>query len=114
VTARRQALGAAGEAQAARWYEGHGYTVLARNWRCRQGELDLVLAKGGLVVFCEVKTRTTDAFGAPMEAVTRAKQVRLRGLAAAWIEQSAARPREVRFDVASVLAGRLDVIEGAF
>jgi putative endonuclease len=114
VTARRQALGAAGEAQAARWYEAQGYTVLARNWRCRQGELDLVLSKGGLVVFCEVKTRTTDAFGAPVEAVTRAKQVRLRGLAASWIGQSAVRPREVRFDVASVLAGRLDVIEGAF
>lgn len=114
MTARRQALGAAGEAQAARWYEAHGFTVLARNWRCRQGELDLVLGRDGLVVFCEVKTRTSDAFGAPMEAVTRAKQVRLRRLAAAWIDQAATRPREVRFDVASVLAGRLDVIEGAF
>jgi len=114
VTARRQALGAAGEAQAARWYEARGFTVLARNWRCRQGELDLVLGRDGLVVFCEVKTRTSDAFGAPMEAVTRTKQVRLRRLAAAWIGQAATRPREVRFDVASVLAGRLDVIEGAF
>lgn len=114
MTARRQALGAAGEAQAARWYQAHGYTVLARNWRCRQGELDLVLSRGGLVVFCEVKTRTSDAFGAPMEAVTRTKQVRLRALAATWIEQAAVRPREVRFDVASVLAGQLDVIEGAF
>jgi putative endonuclease len=114
VTARRQALGAAGEAQAAHWYEAQGYTVEARNWRCRQGELDLVLARGGLLVFCEVKTRTSDAFGAPVEAVTRTKQLRLRRLAAAWIDQAATRPREMRFDVASILAGRLDVIEDAF
>jgi putative endonuclease len=114
VTARRQALGAAGEAQAARWYEGQGYAVLARNWRCGQGELDLVLGRGDLVVFCEVKTRSSDAFGAPVEAVNRAKQVRLRRLAAAWIDQADTRPREIRFDVASVLAGRLEVIEGAF
>jgi putative endonuclease len=114
VTARRQALGAAGEAQAARWYESQGFTVLARNWRSGRGELDLVLGRAGLVVFCEVKTRTSDAFGAPVEAVTRTKQVRLRRLAAAWIDQAPTRPREIRFDVASVLAGRLDVIEAAF
>jgi putative endonuclease len=114
VTARRQALGAAGEAQAARWYEANGYTVLARNWRCRQGELDLVLAKGALVVFCEVKTRSSDAFGAPAEAVTRTKQLRLRRLAAAFLDQAPSRPGEVRFDVAAVLAGRLEVVEGAF
>jgi len=114
VTARRQALGAAGEAQAARWYEARGYTVLARNWRSGRGELDLVLGKDGVVVFCEVKTRTSDAFGAPVEAVTRTKQVRIRRLAAAWIDLAPTRPREVRFDVASVLAGHLDVVEGAF
>jgi putative endonuclease len=114
VTARRQALGAAGEAQAARWYEANGYTVVARNWRCRQGELDLILSKGALVVFCEVKTRSSDAFGSPAEAVTRTKQLRLRRLAAAWIEQAPSRPRDVRFDVAAVLAGRLEVVEGAF
>ena len=54
-------------------YAQLGMVVLARNWRCRQGELDLVLAKGGLVVFCEVKTRASAAFGSPLEAVTAAR-----------------------------------------
>jgi putative endonuclease len=114
VTGSRQALGAAGEALAARWYEDHGYQVLDRNWRCRDGELDLVLRRQRTVVFCEVKTRTTDAYGAPAEAVTHAKRQRIRRLAARWLETSPVRPAQVRFDVAAVLAGRLEVIEGAF
>jgi len=99
---------------AAAWYEANGYQVVARNWRCRQGELDLVLRRGRTIVFCEVKTRSSTAFGAPVEAVTRAKQVRLRLLAARWLEESRRAAGEVRFDVASVLAGRLEVFEGAF
>lgn len=111
----RRALGAAGEAAAARWYEDRGYEVVDRNWRCREGELDLVLRTGAVLVFCEVKTRTTDRFGSPVEAVTRAKQLRLRRLAAKWLAaDSSVRPREIRFDVASVLAGRLEVYEAAF
>ncbi len=114
MTQGRLRLGAAGEAQAAAWYEAHGYRILARNWRCPDGELDLVLDRDGTVVFCEVKTRTSDAFGVPAEAVTVAKQRKLRRLAARWLEQAPARPRELRFDVAAVLGGRLEVIEGAF
>ena len=99
----------------AAWYRDHGYEVLARNWRCREGEIDLVLRDGRRFVFCEVKTRTTDAFGAPVEAVTRAKQMRLRRVAARWLEDEApVRPREIRFDVASVLAGDIEVVQGAF
>jgi putative endonuclease len=108
------ALGAAGEEQAARWYEANGYSVVARNWRCPDGELDLVAVRGRTLVFCEVKTRSSAAFGVPAEAVTREKQRRLRGLALAWIEAEQVRPREIRFDVASVLAGELEVIEAAF
>jgi len=99
---------------AAAWYEAHGYQVVARNWRCRQGELDLVVRRGRTVVFCEVKTRTSAAFGVPVEAVTRTKQVRLRALAARWLEESSPASAEIRFDVASVLAGELEVLEGAF
>ena len=99
----------------AAWYRGQGYEVLARNWRCREGEIDLVLRDGRRFVFCEVKTRTTDAFGAPLEAVTRAKQMRLRRVAARWLEDEApVPPREIRFDVASVLAGDIEVVQGAF
>ncbi|PZS22357.1 MAG: YraN family protein [Acidimicrobiales bacterium] len=100
---------------AAAWYSARGYEVVARNWRCREGELDLVVRYGRVFVFCEVKTRSSDAFGAPVEAITRAKQVRLRHLAARWLEDEApVQARQIRFDVASVLAGVLEVMEGAF
>jgi putative endonuclease len=115
VTQSRRALGADGEATVARWYERRGYEVVARNWRCRDGELDLVLRNGRTFVFCEVKTRSSDAFGAPVEAVGREKQARLRRLAARWLEDAAPmRPAQIRFDVASVLAGDVEVLEGAF
>jgi putative endonuclease len=111
----RQRTGRAGEDQAAAWYVAAGYTVVARNWRCRQGELDLVAVKGGTYVFCEVKTRRTDAFGVPASAVTPAKQARIRRLAAVWLaEEAPGRARLLRFDVVGILAGELDVIEGAF
>ncbi len=114
MTSARRALGTEGEDRAAAWYEANGYSVVDRNWRCRQGELDLVVRRGPVVVFCEVKTRSSTAFGAPVEAVTRAKQARLRVLAARWLEESAVATREIRFDVASVLDGKVEVLEGAF
>jgi putative endonuclease len=115
VTQRRRALGVSGEDLAAQWYESRGYDVLARNWRCREGELDLIVRNGREFVFCEVKTRTTDAFGAPAEAVTRDKQARIRRLAARWLEEDAPmRPRAIRFDVAAILAGEIEVLQGAF
>jgi putative endonuclease len=91
--------------------------VVARNWRAPSGEIDLVVARGSLLVFCEVKTRSGLTFGEPFEAVTRAKQARLRRLAAEFLRarpRAASRPAEVRFDVASVLTQGVDVIEGAF
>ncbi len=110
----RRALGADGEAQAAAWYEGHGYEVVARNWRCREGELDLVVRRGRTLVFVEVKTRTTDRYGTPAAAVTPAKQQRLRRLAMRFLQASEVRPASLRFDVVAILAGRLEVIEAAF
>jgi len=114
MTRHRQVLGAAGEALAAEWYVEHGYTVIDRNWRRREGEIDLVLSRGSEVVFCEVKTRTSDAFGVPAEAVTPTKQRRIRGLAAAWLRESHRSWATVRFDVAAILGGDLEVIEAAF
>jgi putative endonuclease len=114
VTVARRARGDAGEARAAAWYEAAGYEVLARNWRCRDGEIDLVAAGRGCVVFCEVKSRASAAFGLPAEAVTPAKQARLRRLAARWLDEAGRRPREVRFDVAAILGDDLEVIEAAF
>jgi putative endonuclease len=114
VTAARKALGAFGEDKAAAWYERNGYRVVARNWRCRDGELDIVARRGSTVVFCEVKTRASPAFGVPAEAVTAAKQRKLRALAVLWLRATGARAGELRFDVASVLGGKLEIIEAAF
>jgi putative endonuclease len=116
----RRALGTAGEDAVARWYADAGYRVLDRNWRCREGELDVVVARDSVLVFCEVKTRRGTGFGVPAEAVTFTKQRRLRTLAMRWLDSHPdARARTLRFDVASVLAPRdgvavIDVIEGAF
>jgi putative endonuclease len=107
-----------GEDRAARWYEAHGYEVLDRNWRCRQGELDLVVRSDRVVVFCEVKARNSNRFGAPFEAVTPSKQARLRRLAATWLRdrgpQLGRRPAELRFDVVSIFGPHVEVLESAF
>ena len=116
----RRTLGDAGERAVARWYVDAGYRVVDRNWRCREGELDVVVARDSLLVFCEVKTRRSTAFGIPAEAVTITKQRRVRALAVRWLDAHPdVRARTLRFDVASVLAPRdgepvIDVIEGAF
>ena len=113
MTDPRQAYGAAGEARAAVWYEQHGYEVVQRNWRCKEGELDLVVRRGRDLVFVEVKARRTDRFGSPAEAVTPAKQRRLRTLAGRYLEITGARPSSLRFDVVAILGDRLEVIEAA-
>src|SRR5262245_751559 len=115
MTAGRRATGTWGESQVARWYEARGYEVLARNWRSPAGELDLIVAREHEVVFCEVKSRSGAAFGSPVEAVTAGKQLRLRRLAAQWLDADDRSWADVRFDVASVVRGRVDeVIEAAF
>jgi putative endonuclease len=114
----RSARGAGGEDAAAAWYAARGYHVLARNWRCRTGEIDLVVARGGLVVICEVKTRRGDAFGGGFEAVGWEKQRKLRQLAELFLAGCASAPESVRFDVASVGGARrgwtVEVFEDAF
>ncbi|MDP9344029.1 MAG: YraN family protein [Actinomycetota bacterium] len=115
----RGALGRRGEDAALDWYRGAGFVLVARNWRCPAGELDLVLRRGGLVVFCEVKTRGGAGFGGGHEAVTWRKQRKLRQLAEIFLAGLRAAPAAVRFDVASVLARpgmrpAVEVFEDAF
>jgi len=115
---QRPGRGRAGEDAALRVYEGRGYALISRNWRCPLGELDLVLLRRGTLVVCEVKTRSGVAFGGGYEAVTWSKRRKLRQLAEAFLQQSGSRIRQVRFDVASVWlgGGRADVeiFEDAF
>jgi putative endonuclease len=98
----RHELGRRGEALAATLLEGAGLRVVARNWRCREGEIDLVAAGPGLLVFCEVKTRRGHGYGSPAAAVTPTKQARLRRLAAAYLATVPTSPGRVRFDVVAV------------
>lgn len=114
MSTRRAVVGRDGEQQAARWYEANGYEVMARNWTCRDGEIDLVCRRNRTIVFCEVKTRATDAFGTPAEAVTHAKRARVRQAAAQFLQSSPVRPVRIRFDVVGILGGELKVYEGAF
>jgi len=109
----RVALGQWGERRVARHYESAGYVVLDQNWRVRGGELDLVMARGDEIVFCEVKTRSSGRFGSGFEAVDQRKQRFLRRTAMSWLDAHDRRGR-LRFDVATVTGPRVDVIEGAF
>ncbi|WP_419926760.1 YraN family protein [Candidatus Poriferisocius sp.] len=113
--AYKQALGRWGEDRAVRWYRRHGFQVLDRNWRCSRGELDVIAQRGSVVVVCEVKTRSSLAFGFPAEAVGPDKQRRIRRLAAEWLaEQGRKGPVQIRFDVAEVVGREIRVIEAAF
>ena len=114
----RQNLGSAGERAAAAWYEEHGYEVMERNWRRREGEVDLIVRNGRTVAFCEVKTRSSDRYGTGSEAVVESKQRRIRRLAERWLQElkpAAGRSLiEIRFDVVSITGGVVEVIEDAF
>ncbi|MDQ3784287.1 MAG: YraN family protein [Actinomycetota bacterium] len=100
----RRVLGESGEDLAAALYRRQGFAIVDRNYRCRIGELDIVARKGSLLVFCEVKTRSSDRWGDPSEAVGAVKQGRLRRLAGHWLATHRARHSEIRFDVVSISA----------
>jgi len=102
VAGARQALGARGEDLAVAELQRQGMAVLARNWRCRRGEIDVVATEtvGGrtTVVFCEVKCRSGLGFGDPLEAITWAKMCTLRSLAAEWMAAHRVPAQAIRLD----------------
>lgn len=114
----KDAVGQYGERVAERHLRDAGLTVVARNWRCPDGELDIIAFEGEVLVFCEVKTRTATTFGDPAEAVSTAKARRIRHLALRWLDEQRVRGQtrfwaELRFDVVSVLRqprGAADVV----
>ena len=122
--AARVARGKWAEDLVSRWYEQHGYVIVARNWRCKRGELDVVACKNGVLVVCEVKARASNAFGTPAEAVTPAKQLKVRRATADFrasmresndsLASLVNISRTVRFDVACVLGTQLEMLEDIF
>ena len=100
------AVGAYGERLAARYLTESGMHILDRNWRCDQGEIDIVAMDDACLVIIEVKTRRSLTFGAPVEAVTAVKAARLRRLAALWLADHRSQVdavADVRIDVVGVL-----------
>ena len=103
----KSAIGRFGEELAARHLEGAGLEILSRNWRCAEGEIDIVAADGDTLVICEVKTRSGTGFGEPSEAVGRRKAAKVRVLACRWLlEHRPPGSAEIRFDVVSVVRRR--------
>ncbi|MBC7517404.1 MAG: YraN family protein [Microbacteriaceae bacterium] len=102
--AAKDDLGRRGEALATEFLRQHGCAVLAQNWRCAQGEIDVIVLDGAETVFVEVKTRSSVTFGHPFEAITAAKLARLRRLAGAWCEANPSLGRQIRIDAISVIA----------
>jgi putative endonuclease len=115
----RISLGKAGEDVACRELERRGYAVVARRYRCRFGEIDIVARDGGTVVFVEVKARTSSRFGEPAEAVTIHKQTRVAAIAEDYLARNRLRGAPCRFDVVAISfdrAGRpvVEVFRNAF
>ena len=96
-------LGRRGEDLAAHYLEQRGLVVLSRNWRCRDGELDIVATDTHRVVVCEVKTRTGTSFGDPHDAVTPRKAARIRRATTAWLAAHHVAWCELRFDVIAIV-----------
>jgi putative endonuclease len=103
--AAKDVLGRAGEERAAEYLRARGYAILDRNWRCDQGEIDIVAAVDDALCVVEVKTRRTDLYGHPFEAIDERKRRRLWRLAFAWsaAHPDAARRRRIRLEAVGLI-----------
>jgi len=104
--AAKDELGKRGERLAEAHLLARGYRLVERNWRCRHGEIDLVVRDDDALVFVEVKTRSSTAFGHPFEAITPLKLARLRRLAGVWCAAHPEQRGRIRIDAVAVLAPR--------
>lgn len=121
MTRERLELGRLGEDAAVKKIKSLGYKVLERNYRARSGEIDIIGVDGGVLVFIEVKSRSSTEFGTPGEAVGRRKQIHITRAAMEYLQSRGIEDSEVRFDVVSVLfedgglkRPSIEVIKGAF
>ncbi len=99
----KDVLGKEGEQAAVSYLEGCGFRILDRNWRCAEGEIDIVAADRRTFVVCEVKTRSGTRYGTPLDAVGHRKRRRLRRLAALWLSAHGVRFDQIRIDVLGLL-----------
>ena len=99
----KDVLGRAGEQAAVEYLESVGFRILDRNWRCAEGEIDIVAVDRHVFVACEVKTRSGTRFGTPLEAVGRTKLRRLRKLAVLWLNAHGIRYELVRVDIVGLV-----------
>jgi putative endonuclease len=104
----KDVLGREGEQAAVGYLESRGFQILDRNWRCADGEIDIVASDRGTFVVCEVKTRSGTRFGTPFDAVGQAKRRRLRRLAAQWLAAHGSRFDRIRIDVVGLLRDGAD------
>ena len=109
--AAKDELGRRGENLAASHLIATGYEVVERNWRCRLGEIDIIATKDDELVFVEVKTRSSVAYGHPLEAITVRKLARLRQLARAWVEAHPGRHARIRIDAIAIIAPTHGLVE---
>lgn len=114
----RIALGIQGENMAARYLQKQGYTILQRNFRCRNGEIDIICSREHIIIFVEVKTRISTSFGSPEEAITKTKQQHIHKAALTYLENCKQSFLEIRFDVIGILCDggqyRLNHLPAAF
>jgi putative endonuclease len=114
----KRSEGAKGEAMAVDYLEKKGYHILQRNYRFERGEIDIVAELGAILVFIEVKARSSHAFGRPEESVTERKQKQIKAVADGYIFEKEIGDRECRFDIIAITSNRFGVkikhLEGAF
>ncbi len=110
----RIAYGLYGEESAVKYLKKHKYKILERNYRCILGEVDIIAKKGAYLVFVEVKARTDDRYGLPMEAVDERKQYKLIALSQYYQKIKRKLDMPIRFDVVQILGEEITLIENAF
>ena len=112
-------MGAWGEDQAVKYLKNKGFIILEKNYRCKLGEMDLITLDGEYLVFVEIKTRRSYAYGMPGEAVGKGKQLKYIQMAALYIKEKGLNGRPIRFDIIEVMSyeqdrGTINHIPNAF
>jgi len=112
----KNSIGQRGEEVASKALEREGYRIIEKNFRCRQGEIDIIAEDKGTLCFVEVKARSSEKFGLPEEAVTRWKQKKLFTVAVFYLEKKRIKSRDLRFDIVSVdiKTEKTRIIQNAF